>query len=489
MTNKKSKKVKSTSSKTDEADNSTDPASGSMSIESGGSSNSGFTPFTTIRKSFKRLKRKKEVRRASMSEGKENDAQKRHGEEEGEQQQENNNHNILKRITSGKRFRLKNKRNSRNVSSANDIHKFDVIEWSSCESLSDNFEKRTRKHNSLRRSKASLLMPASGKTKASPPSTKITRYSSLNNILEPKPSKPETTKPNSTQNIATINEVENPIVKKDSPSKERQAIVLRENPDEKRKRPRSTKITSTSLPNICEERLIVRSSGKRIEGDIDFHKESYNTDTEKTLKSLLLNSELKSEKKLDIFLGMNQKRRSLIILDEGHQLFGSSPFLNRPPIPSDPKPILRRDQALRRWRSSEGLSPKKRRSESNDIHHTRTHKRALSDCNFMAHLAHERKLEKDSKTNTDNNTDDEIVQKKETIVQSREALNKPINRNLLCSVSVTSFGNEKENKEFGKCDFFSSVQNIPSFFKENEEIWKDTISNVSFFLLLFFITF
>ena len=483
MTNKKSSKKAKSTSKTGEAGSNNDPASGgsgSVSIESGGSSNPGFTPFTTIRKSFKRLKRKKEVRRASMSDGKENDTDKTvEKQQKEEDRKENNNHNILKRITSGKRFRLKNGRNS-NVSSTNDVHKFDVIEWSSCESLSDNFEKRTRKHNSLRRSKASLLMPASGKTKASPPSTKITRYSSLNNILETKPIKPETTKVNSAQNIATISEVENSIIKKDSPPKEKSTVVLRENSDEKRKRPRS-RITSTSLPNICEERLIVRSTGKEIGDNVDFHKESSNT--EKTLKSLLLNSELKSEKKLDIFLGMNQKRRSLIILDEGNQMFGSSPFLSRPPIPSDPKPILRRDQALRRWQSTEGLSPKKRRSESNDIHHSKTHKRALSDCNFMAHLAHERKLEKEAKNNTDNNTDDEIVYKKEVIVQSKEALNKPINRNLLCSASVTSFGNEE--KEFGKCDLFSSVQNIPSFFKENEEIWKKTFSNVSFFKFMF----
>ena len=472
MTNKKSKKSKSGKAENNDTTNdTTSGTSGSVSIESG-SSNSSFTPFTTLRKSFKRLKRKKDVQRSSMpeAEGKENIIKKKHGEEE---EQENNNHNILKRITSGKRFRLKNRRNPRNVSSTNDIHKFDVIEWSSCESLSDNFEKRTRKHNSLRRSKASLLMPASGKTKASPPSTKITRYSSLSNILENKSNKPETTKFSSAQNVGA--KVENPIYEL-SP-KEQSTVVLRENSDEKRKRPKS-RITSTSLPNICEERLIARSTKVEIEGNVYFHEES-NNDTEKILKSLLSNSELKSDKKLDIFLGMNQKRCSLIILDERNKMFGSSPFLNRPPIPSDPKPILRRDQALRRWVSTEGLSPKKRRSESADLHHSRIHKRAMSDCNFMVHLAQERKLGKEVQNNLDNNTENgEVIQKKEFMVQSKEALNKPINRNLLCSSSVTNFGNEKV---FEKCELFSSIQNIPSIYSQNEEIWLKTISNVSLF--------
>ena len=486
MMNKKSKKIKTIKAETNDSS-----TSGSASIESS-SSNSSFTPFTSIRKSFKRLKRKKDLHKTTSTadEEKENDViTTKSGMKNNEEKPDshvNNHHNIIKRITSGNGFRLKKRKNSRNVSSTNDIHKFDVIEWSSCESLSENFEKRTRKHNSLRRSKASLLMPTSGKTKASPPSTKITRYSSLNNILENKSQKPETAKSSSVQNVASS---DGESTKSSSPPKEQTITILRDitTCNEKRKRPRS-KITSTSLPNIYEERLIVKPTSIEIEGDIDFSKES-NNDTQKILKELLLSNELNANKKLDIFLGMNQQRRSLIILDEENKMFGSSPFLNRPPIPSDPKPVSRRDQAFRRWVSTEGLSPKKRRSEYTDLHHpTNTHKRAFSDCNFMIQIAQEKKLEKEIVIDIEDTTDSAAEQKAENMVQNKEAINKTKSRNLLCSSSVTSFGSEdSKEKEFGQCSLFSSIQNIPSFIRQNDDFWMKTMANVS--VLNFFFQF
>jgi len=161
----------------------------SSSQTTNGSATSSFTAFTSLRKSFKRLKRKKDQRAHSVDSilnTKENESKVSSSDKENGNIDQVNQNNILRRFTTGRRSKVKSKK-SRNVSSTPDIYKFDVIEWSSCESLTDNFEKRMRKHNSLRRSKASLLMPSTGESqKISPPSTKITRYSSLNNILETK---------------------------------------------------------------------------------------------------------------------------------------------------------------------------------------------------------------------------------------------------------------------------------------------------------------
>ena len=222
--NKKSKKIKKTKDCITATDSPTDSPS-----------NSSFAPFTTIRKSFKRLKRKKEQHQRVLSadsvfekDAVEDNISKTTITNKSKESTQDNNQNLLKRIASGKRFRIRNNRNSRNVSSTTDIHKFDVVEWSSCESLNENFEKRMRKHNSLRRSKASLLMPSSGRQgKISPPSTKITRYSSLNNILDNK-TKPDV-KWNSNQNVTSADK-ENSVLRHSPPKDEMNG--------EKRKRPR-----------------------------------------------------------------------------------------------------------------------------------------------------------------------------------------------------------------------------------------------------------
>jgi len=217
------------------------------------------------------------------------------------------------------------------------------------------------------------------------------------------------------------------------------------------------------MPNICEESLIVNPP---VEIEIESENDTDGC-KEKALREILSCSDLRSDKKLEVF-GMNRKRCSLIVLDR-IGMFGSSPFLNRPPIPSAPKPTSRRDLILRRCVSTEGLSPKKRKSEQEAT--IKGHKRSLSDCEFLEQLH----LDKTKSTNLNLN----VIKLEAKAPQNKDNDIKSV---ISCS-SVCSMN----RKDLEVPVFSLSVQNIPSLIAKNEDIWKKTLStNVS---LIFFINY
>ena len=143
-------------------------------------------------------------------------------------------------------------------------------------------------------------------------------------------------------------------------------------------------------------------------------------------------------------------------------MFGSSPFLNRPPIPSAPKPTSRRDQILRRCVSTEGLSPKKRKSEQEAT--VKGHKRALSDCEFMEQLH----MDKTKSMNLS------VISPEVKVPQNQD-------NNIKSVISCSSFCSVDGKELIAVPKFSLSLQNIPLLIARNEDIWKKTVSaNVSF---------
>lgn len=409
-----------------------------------------FTPFTNLRRSFKRLKQRREQRAQSVDSILDKENTKNTSKDTGKKLSDkngNNSQNLLRRIASGKRFRRKNVQSM--ITSSEEIRKFNVVEWSSCESLSDNFEKKVQKHNSLRRSKASLLMPVSGNIhdckKLSPPSTKITRYSSMNAINENNKVKVDNKWFSSQQNVSDVNSGNNNNIKyfKQKAEKNNSGSIY-----EKRKKPKGRKNESLSLPNICEDNLDERAV------DIEVDKNNLKTKCENAVDTKV-SHRFSTD---NIFTGNinNLKRGSLIVLSDNNEslLYGSSPVLDRPPLPSAPKPTTRRDRLLRKSVSTEAISPRKRRADCCFKFNQRT----LSDYNLgnKTELCRENFTEEYSQNPEDKSEEQDVVP--EITIEKEE-----IHQN--CS---------SRNKRFSLC---ASMNDLPSFIMENQNIWKRSMAS------------
>lgn len=430
------------------------------------SSKHSFTPFTNLRKSFKRLKQRREPRAHSVDSILDKENSKNVNKNDKNIPGKNDNsQNLLRRIASGRKFRRKNVQSM--ITSVEEIRRFNVVEWSSCESLSDNFEKKVQKHNSLRRSKASLLMPISGNLhdykKLSPPSTKITRYSSMNSINVENNVKIGNKWFSSQQNVSALVSGNNNDVNyfNKSTSQKNNSTIC-----EKRKRTKGRKHASLSLPNICEDNLNERT------GEIKVDEVDSSNDQERYYESVSENKPTHRFSTDNIFAAgsrQNFKRCSLIVLTD-HQknlLYGSSPVFDRPPIPSAPKPTTRRDRALRKSVSTEAISPRKRRADCSSKFNQRT----MSDNNFQDKL--------DTSKGDLNDVSFSSMQKKSEVIVPE---------------SVPELVPEKEQEEIPRTrspqhkkpfSLCQSMNDLPSFILKNENIWKRSVASCVSFISYF----
>lgn len=326
-----------------------------------------FTPFTNLRKSFRRLKQRK-VKKALSIDSLLVDVppnKKQSGKyTEANKQKCKNNHNgkensrnILKRFTLGKRS--SDKGNTVDIKVV-DNNRFSIIEWSSCESLAEPGRVKARKHNSLRRSRASLFIPTDGlvEHKFMPPTTtKITRYNSVDQINQPKISLKEN-KWHSSHNVAVKS---SPELKEENSTSELTSAAKKKKVCNKRTR------HSLSLSNINEHK---DEEETNIDiGDIDEDVANHNvieaccdkinlsTDISKGLNKIVETLDVKTKHdECDLHVSNREKKTFVKLYSKS--ICASTPALNRPPVPSAPKPISRRDRILKSA-STEGLSPRK----------------------------------------------------------------------------------------------------------------------------------
>lgn len=334
-----------------------------------------FSPFSSLRRSFRKLKTKKVKRNLS--------------EDTSSETKLVNLENKYVRFSIRKPcLKKENVAYPHQIKQKPGSHKgknlqFSIIEWSSCESLSDNSKNRSRKTNSLRRSKASILVPLNTdwegpKTVYIPQKTKINRYNSMN-ILNAPTLVMSQSRWYSTQNVTESNahhDQQKPL--NQSPPR----IAKAKNEFNKLRRLQKRKRTFNSLPNISESnsKIVDNSDNiltkkRSVMSDVELC--SSNIFCSETTRENILNNNIRILKSSsECSIKMNKERCfSAEVLNQESDLklvgskrqacspvnlmhYASSVSLTRPPVPSVPKPINKRDRHLKSA-STEYLSSKK----------------------------------------------------------------------------------------------------------------------------------
>ena len=333
-----------------------------------------FSPFSSLRRSFRKLKTKKVKRNLSEDTSSETKLVNL----ENKYVRFSIRKPCLKKENLACPHQIKKKTGPLNGKNL----QFSIIEWSSCESLSDNSKYRSRKTNSLRRSKASILVPLNTnrerpKTAYLPQKTKINRYNSMNILNDPTLVMSQN-RWYSTQNVTENNAHHD---QQKSPNQSPPRIPKAKNEVNKLRKLQKRKRTFNSLPNISESNCKIVDNNdniltkkRSVTSDVELCSNVFCSETtcEDTLKndirilkscsewSIKLNKErcfsaeiLNQDSDLKL---INSKR--LACSPENLMHYASSVSLTRPPVPSVPKPINKRDRHLKSA-STEYLSSKK----------------------------------------------------------------------------------------------------------------------------------
>lgn len=322
-----------------------------------------FSPFSSLRRSFRKLKAKKVKRNLSEDTSSETKLINL----ENKYIRFSIRKPCLKKGNLACPHQIKKKNGPPNGKNL----QFSIIEWSSCESLSDNSKYRSRKTNSLRRSKASILVPLNTdrerpKTVYIPQKTKINRYNSMN-ILNAPTLVISQNRWYSTQNVTENNARHD---QQNSSNHSPPRIGKAKNEVNKLRKLQKRKRTFNSLPNISESNCKIDNNDniltkkRSVMSDVELcSNDVFNSETtcEDTLNndiripksssewSIKLNKErcfsaeiLNQESDLKL---IGSKR--LTCSPENFIHYASSVSLTRPPVPSVPKPINKRDRHLK----------------------------------------------------------------------------------------------------------------------------------------------
>ena len=268
-----------------------------------------------------------------------------------------------------KRWSSFGKVKERNEKKTNSNSQFNIIQWSSCESIND---LKSKKFNSLRRSRGSLLIPLNCENSNSRLETsEVPRTSYENNCSDV---------------IKNINQdiIENEVCCLDL--NETDIVPYDENFNkEKQCNTNVPFLYAFSLPDISENNS---DDYVEISLESEVKKRRCLTETKYNVTSKDKNDNIISQSNgdyIDFSLCetpktvdanvLKKKKHSCLEYSRNHYL--STPVLiNRPPVPSVPKPINRRDQALN-YESKESLETK----ASQDVIATKENnlKRTFSD--------------------------------------------------------------------------------------------------------------
>lgn len=398
-------------------------ANGDNDLASKSSSHIVITPFINFRKSFKKFKQKKRpLQEDSVNKNGVNDADVVDNIPNKIQNPEKdieNTMNILKRINAYRTSKKKKKRMSPPLNNSS----LNIVKWSSCESISDC---KVGKHNSLRRSRASLIVPTTSSDyyyqKTNNLSRKIPQYNSMNCINDPKPpssssdiryasqilpnkSSPPTEVPDEltlevetpTLNLAEeISEELSQMFSNASTLATMSGNILDGNSRNKRAIIKKAKSHSLSLPNISEHNIeetcidididdvVVNieegNSPSATDGNQENNSSSIIRRNTNKSNSFKRHSTYASDKLLlTPSVSLNNDRSSIYFSNDS--LFCSTMSINRPPVPCCPKPRQRRDMLLKSA-STEALSARKSRKSDEGNSNELARKRTLSspDC-------------------------------------------------------------------------------------------------------------
>ena len=407
-----------------------------------------ITPFINFRKSFKRFKQKKRPLQEECVNKIDNNANKIKSPERDLE----NTMNILKRLSAYRASKKKKKKTSINSS-------LNIVRWSSCESISDG---KILKHNSLRRSRASLLVPITPNDCChvrNGSARKIPQYKSMNYInnrtktlsSEELPLNMSTTTENFNDEISQeLSQFFNNTSSLTSITNN----TLNGTPNvNKRSKIKTSKSHSLSLPNINEHKLEETSICFDIDNvDVIVEEDIIGGTSTSCQQTNLIQGREERYKRYSTSHSTDKlllKPTSIsdmfsMYLSNDSIFSASSVSINRPPVPCCPKPIDRRNLILKSA-STEALSARKYlRSDEN-----------LSNEHLLAR----------KRTNS---SPDCTAQKKKEIRKSAD---------FALSVNNEESRLESMNSRLPKTNLrgYTSTTDLPTLFF-NERLWKKALS-------------